>query len=148
LDSVSELAFSAVLDGAGLSGDSIGITDTQCITTTGTTRGATRSTTVAISTEVAAFAAEVSLGAAEFTTVLARRTGLSTGTPARLGDTLHPAVKAAFDPAPSAATIMADTHGANRHAEDPASVAAELVVVVVAVAAGIGNRGFVMGSGR
>ena len=39
-ESASESASSAVLDGAGVIGDSIGITDTQCITTAGTTPGA------------------------------------------------------------------------------------------------------------
>ena len=58
-ESASESASSAVLDGAGLIGDSIGITDTQCITTAGTTPGAARFITGAISTEEEARAAEL-----------------------------------------------------------------------------------------
>ena len=49
----SESAGSAVLDGAGVIGDSIGITGTQSTTTAGTTPGAERFITGAISTEEA-----------------------------------------------------------------------------------------------
>ena len=57
-ESASESAGSEVLDGAGVIGDSIGITATQCITTAGTTPGAERFITEAVSTEVEAHAAE------------------------------------------------------------------------------------------
>ena len=55
----SESASSAVMDGAGIIGDSIGITDTQSMTTAGTTPGATRFTTGATSTEAEAHAADL-----------------------------------------------------------------------------------------
>jgi hypothetical protein len=51
LDSASESATTADLDGAGTIGDLIGAVDTRCITTTGTTPEATHSTTEAIFTE-------------------------------------------------------------------------------------------------
>ncbi len=59
---------------------------------------------------------------------------------------LHPAVKAACAPAPSAVTSMVDKPGAFRHAEAPASVveghgAAEALAAAVA---GAGNRHWVM----
>lgn len=53
LDWASESATTAVLDGAGTIGDLTGAADTRCITTTGTTPGAIRFTTAAISTEEA-----------------------------------------------------------------------------------------------
>ena len=46
----SESAGSEVMDGAGTTGDSIGGADTQCTAAAGTTLGATRSITGAIST--------------------------------------------------------------------------------------------------
>ena len=85
-ESASESACSAVLDGAGVIGDSIGMTGTQFITTTGTTPGAARFTTGTISTEAAASggsAANAGNGsgrAAEFPTVPAQRPGPSTET--------------------------------------------------------------------
>src|ERR1019366_7641120 len=82
-ESASESASSEVLDGAGLIGDSIGITDTQCITTTGTTPGAGRFTTGATSTEVEARAAEFTLVAVELKPAPTQGTGLLAGTPAR-----------------------------------------------------------------
>src|ERR1035437_9206404 len=91
-ESASETASSAVLDGAGLIGDSIGKTDTQCITTAGTTPGAPRFTTGAVTTEEESRAAQLApaptqgtglppetlADAAEFTTVPAQRPDLST----------------------------------------------------------------------
>src|ERR1700690_4309287 len=137
-DSASELAFLAVMDGGGLIGDSTGTADTQCITTAGTTPGATRSTTGAISTEEQARAKELTVRAAElllapmqgtghptgtsgdeveFTTALARRPGLSTETPRLLEDTLNPVARAGSAQGRSAATTMADRQGAIHHAE-------------------------------
>ena len=66
--SASESASSVVLDGAGAIGDSIGITTTRFITTTGTTRGASRSTTGTVSTEGEACEAALTAPAAEFAT--------------------------------------------------------------------------------
>lgn len=165
-DSASELASSAVMDGAGLIGDSIGEVDTQCITTAGTTPGATRFIIGAISTEEQARAealtvpaAELLLaptqgtghptgpaaGAAESTTVPARRPGLSTETPRLLEDTPNPVVRAASARGPSAATTMADRQGAIRHAEAAASVVEARVAAGADLAvAGVGNRSCVM----
>jgi hypothetical protein len=159
-ESALESASSAVLDGAGLIGDSIGITGTQYITTAGTTPGAPHFTIGAISTEEVADAAELapapagtSQGAAEFPTVPAQRPDLSTEAPRLPEDTLHPAVRAASARAPSAATTMEDRQGAIRHAEAPAWVAEQRVAAVVdrvaaevdlaAAVAGVGNRSFV-----
>jgi hypothetical protein len=72
-------------------------------------------------------------------TVPARRPGLSKETITLLEDTLNPVVKAVRARALSAATAMAERHGAIHHAEVPASAAAERAAAV----AGIGNRGFV-----
>ena len=47
----SESAFMADMDGAGTIGDLIGVVDTRCITAAGTTLGAIRFTTGAISIE-------------------------------------------------------------------------------------------------
>src|SRR5580704_14335733 len=123
-ESASESASSAVLDGAGLIGDSIGITVTQFITTTGTTPGVPRFTTGTIFTEAETYTAGLTAPAADFvlapkpgaglptgtsaalagiTTVPAQRTGLSMETPELPEDTLNPAVKAAPARAPSAA---------------------------------------------
>ncbi len=157
-DWASESASSAALDGAGVIGDSIGITTTHFITTDGTTPEAGRFTTGAISTEEEeAFVAAptqatgpATLDAAEFTTVPAQRIGLSTETTGLLEDTLIPTVRAGPARAPSAATTMADRQRAFRHAEAPASVAegrvlaaAEGLAVAVA-AAGIDNPRFVV----
>jgi len=71
-------------------------------------------------------------------TVPARRPGLLKETIILLEDTLNPAVKAVRVRALSAATAMAERHGAIHHAEVPASAAER-----VAAVAGIRNRGFV-----
>jgi len=133
----SESGGSAVLDGAGVIGDSIGITTMQCITTAGTTRVAERFTTEAISTEErvgagdsTALVAEPALdpmqgtdlagtaaGGAEFTTAPAQLPGLLTETSRRLEDMLHLAVRAASAQVPSAATTMGGRQRAFPHAE-------------------------------
>ena len=123
-ESASESVGSEVLGGAGPIGDSIGITDTQFITTAGTTPKAGRFTTGPISTGEQARAAElgpgISVGVAEFTIVPGPPPGLSAETPRLLEDMLNPAVRAASARAPSAATTMADRQGAFRPAEVPA----------------------------
>ena len=160
-ESASESASSAVSDGAGLIGDSIGITISQFITTTGTTPEATVSTTGAISTEegraaeftptaVELEAEATSAGVAAFTTVRAQRPDPSTETPGLLEDMLNPAARAVSVRAPSADTTMADKQGAIRRAEAPASVeerpvAADLAAAAADLAAaGAGNQNFAM----
>ncbi len=168
-ESVSESASSAASDGVGLIGDSIGITDTQFITTIGTIRAATRFTTAAIITEEEARAAELTghsvelvprpmqeiglqtgtpPGAARVSTVLAQRPGLSTATPRLLEDMLNPAVRPAPARGPSAAIPMVDKQEAIRHAEARASAAeqrvaavADLVVAVADLAAVVADIG-------
>src|ERR1022692_2177658 len=109
----SESASSAVSDGAGVIGGSIGVADTQCMAAADTIPGAPHFTIGAISTEEVADAAELapapagtSQGAAEFPTVPAQQPDLSTEAPRLPEDTLHPAVRAASARAPSAATTM------------------------------------------
>ena len=151
----SQSVGSEVLDGAGVIGDSIGVADTQCTTMAGTTPGAERFITGAISPEEA-YAAELTTRAAELTTVPAQPPDLSTETGRRLEATLSPAVRVANVRAPSAVTTMANRQRAIRHAERPASVveqrvaaerrvAAEAEEDLVAVAvAGVINRSTVM----
>src|SRR6266478_1003167 len=79
-------------------------------------------------------------GAAEITTAPAQRLRLSKETP-RLEAMQNPAVRAASARAPSATTTMADRKGAFRHAEAPASAAAE--GRVAEAVADIDNRSFV-----
>ena len=119
-DPALELAGSEVMDGDGGIGDSTGITTTQFITTAGTSPGAGRFITGAISTAAGACAGE--LHAAEFTTVPGLRPGLSTETGRRREDMLNLAVRAASARAPSVATSMVDRPGVIRHADKPASV--------------------------
>jgi hypothetical protein len=141
----SESVSLAVLDGASLIGDSIGITTTQCITTAGTTPGATRFTAGAIFTEEQAGAAALPATAAGFITARAGPTGLSTETPGLLEGTLNRAVRAGSAQAPSAATAMAGRRGATRHAEAPATVAEDFAAEGdLAAVAGVGDRSFVM----
>ena len=80
-------------------------------------------------------------GAAEITTAPAQRLRLSTETPRLLEAMQNPAVRAASARAPSATTTMADRKGAFRHAEAPASAAAE--GRVAEAVADIDNRSFV-----
>jgi len=111
----------------------------RCLTTAGITPEAERFTTGAISTEGQAGVVDLtarvadlvldpmqetdlagtSAGAAGSTTVPAQLPGLLTETSRRLGDMLHPAVRAASAPAPSAATTMAGRQRAFPHAEAP-----------------------------
>ena len=163
LESASESAGSEVLGGAGVIGDSIGITDTQFMTTTGTTPRAGRSTTGTASTEIEVGAAVTVTGtaaelvaaatqrtglplagAAELTTVPAQHPGLSTETLRLIADTANPAARAASARAPSAATSMAERPEAIRHVEAPAWVAEDFAAADLAadaaVVAGAGNR--------
>jgi len=153
LESVSELASMAGMDGVGAVGDLIGTTDTQFTITTATTPGATRFITVGITTEAAheatfaaaptrgtGFLTERTSASAAFTE--AKRRGLSTETIALLEGTRNPAVKAACARAPSAVTTVVDRPGVFRHAGALASEAEGRVVaqdLAEAEAAGTGN---------
>ncbi len=136
----SESAGSEVMDGAGITGDSIGAADTRCTAAAGTTLGATRFITAAISTGQEAHAVvtvcgaeparvlilgtgpltETLQGAAVLSTVPAQRHGLSTETPRLHEATRHLAAKAAFAPARLADTTTADRPGATPRAAAPA----------------------------
>ena len=140
---VLESATSEVLDGAGITGDSIGVADSQLLAAAGTTPEATRfiigtasigagwgaaeRPTVAVSTKVGARAADLPA-------VPAPGPRPSTETPGLREDTVHPAVRAASARAPSATSRGVDKQGAIRHAEAPALVAEEAVVAVEGVA--------------
>jgi len=136
------------------------------MTTTGTTLGATRSITGTTSTGIdpnavgltatvvervttpakgAGLPTGTSAGAAKFTTIPAQQPGLSVEIPGLLVDTLNPVGRAASARAPSAAMTVADKKEAFRHAEAPASAAAERFTVVEAegltgAVAGVANR--------
>ena len=161
----SESATLAVLGGDGLTGDSIGITDTQSTTTTGITLAAAHFITAIASTEVQALAAEhlaaatqgtglstgTSAGVAEFTTVPAHPPDRSMETRRRLEDMLRPAARAAPARGPSVAMTMADKPGVFLHAAAPALVAEARVAeeelgaaVDLTAVAGIVNRDFGM----
>ncbi len=160
--SASESVGLEVLDGAGVIGDSTGITDTQCLAAADTSPGAERFITGAISPEEAyaaeltTRAAELITRAAELTTVPAQPPDLSTETGRRLEATLSPAVRVANVRAPSAVTTMANRQRAIRHAERPASVVEQRVAagrrvaeeaeedLVAVAAAGVINRSTVM----
>jgi len=136
----SESAGSEVMDGAGITGDSIGAADTQCTAAAGTTLGATRFITAAISTGQEAHAAVTvcgaepdpvpMLGTGPLTETLqgepaqvpvpAQRPGLSTETPRLHEATRHLAAKAAFAPARLADTTTADRPGATPREAAPA----------------------------
>ena len=162
-----ESAGLAVLDGAGVTGDSIGMVDTQFTAGAGTTPEAGRFTTEAISTELdPEVAADLTGHEAEFTIIPGQFPGLSTGiarlledTPSteipkltgdtRIEDTQSTATRAAPAPMPSAVTTMAVRPGAFRRVEARASVVeADFTVVeaedftVAGVVAGAGDRGF------
>src|SRR5208282_1250898 len=151
-ESVLESASSEVMDGAGAIGDLIGTTITQFTTTTGTTPGATRFTTGAITTAAEASgelqgtcsAARATTVAAEFITGPAGRRDRSKETPRLLEDSLLLGVKAASGRALSATTTMAGRRGAIRRAEAPASVAERAAAGDPAAAADLGNRDFFM----
>jgi hypothetical protein len=147
-DWASESVFTEDLDGAGITGGSIGVAGTRCITTAGTTRGAIPFITGAVTTGEAASGAlqgtcsaalrvsaaglvaaqtpgtdlptEILLGAAVQTTVRARQPGLSTETAKPHEDTLARGARLGRAPAPSAGTTGADRQGAIRRAEVPA----------------------------
>jgi hypothetical protein len=160
-DSALESVTLGVLDGDGAIGDSIGITDMQCMAAADTTPVAARFTTEAISTVEVTRAAQLAPvpspgtlpGAALLPTVPAQRPGLSTETPRLLGDTLHPAARLASARALLAGTLRADRPEAIRRAEAPAleeerraaavAAAEDLAEVgedLAAAVAGIGNR--------
>ena len=159
-ESASESVGGEVLGGAGGIGDSIGIIVTQLMATTGTTPGAIRFTTVAITIEaevsVALLPSCVAEGLAAallFTTARAEPPGRSKEIAGLLVDTLNPAVRAASARVPSAATTRVDRKGAFRHAEARASVEAEGSMGAEAegltgAGAGIGSRQFRYVSGR
>jgi hypothetical protein len=111
----------------------------QYLTMAGITPGAERFTTGAVLPEEQASGAELS-------TVRGQRPGLSTEIGKRLGDTLHPAARAAYARAPSAATAMVDRKRVTRHAEAPVWVAVARVAEadLMAVVVGGGNRSQVM----
>ena len=164
----SESAGLAVMDGAGITGDSIGVADTQCTAAAGTTPAATRFITEAISTEqearavvtvyeaeadpvlmpVAGLRTEASEHAAELVTVQAQWLGLSTETPRLREDTRRPAVKAASDPGRLAAILTAGRPRATPRGAVPAWAPRMPVVVedrtpagaVVMAVAGTGNE--------
>lgn len=125
-DSASESAGSEVLGGVGVTGGSIGITDTQCTTTSGITHGATRFITGTTSTGVQENVAEHSI-------VPAQQPGLSAETRELPEDTLNPTARAASAQGHSATMTMADRKGVFRHEEAPAS-AAEVFTEAVAEA--------------
>ena len=164
LESASGSGSSAASDGVGLIGDSIGITDTQFLTITGTTPKAARFTTGTITIEGKAHGADLqraptwvtglpaatSVEAAEFPAAREQhRLDHSTATRQLLEDTLNPEDRAEPGPGPSAATVRADRQGAIRRGEAPAWVAERRVEVVeqsavvaevlVAAEAGVGN---------
>ncbi len=142
-DSASASVGMEGLDGAGVIGDSIGIIDTQFMTTTGTTPTATHFTTGTTTTEVPARAADLTTAAVERVTA-PQGAALSTEIAGLLEDMLNPAARAASAQAPSVAAITAVGKGAFRHADSRASAAGVFTAVAAggftAVAAGAGNR--------
>ena len=132
-DSASESVGSEVSDGAGVTGDSIGTTDTQSTTTRDTSPGATRSIT-------GATFSGVEVRAAELLIIPEQLPGPSAETHGLLADTLNPAARAASARAPSVTTTMEARKGAFRRVGAPASVAAEVFME----GAGAGNRSLVM----
>src|SRR5580692_1312153 len=144
-DSASESVGSAALGGVGVIGDSTGITITQLSTMVGITPGAGRFTTETPTTEVEADAVDLMAGAADSATIPEQLPDLSTEIAELPEDTPSPAIRAASAQVHSAATTMAERRGATRHAEAPASVAAEAFTAAEAedlagAAAGDGNR--------
>jgi len=136
--------------------------------TTGTTPGAIRFTTEAITIEEEASVALLPSCAAEglaaallFTTARAEPPSPSTEIPGPPEDMLNHTVRPASARVPSAATTTADRKGAFRHAEAPVWVAVEGPMgamaegfmageaeVLMRAVAGIGNRQFRYVSGR
>lgn len=157
--SASESAGTEALDGAGVAGDSIGITAIHFMAAAGITPVAGRSITGALTIGEGVSAADLTLeaqetglpvqgaDAAEFTTVPVQRPSLSKETTKRLEDTPHLAVRAEPAPALLATMIMAENPGVIRHAEARASAEGDLAAadsVVGGMAVGIANRTFVM----
>ena len=168
-ESALELAGTEVLDGDGAIGDLIGITGTQCTTTTGTTPAVERFITgtisiaaeasvadpravdpsvaardVAARSAVGLNAADSTASAAGFTTIPGPRRNLSKETGRRPAGMLNRAVRAASARALSAATITVERPGAIRRAETPVWVAAvveRLMVVEVTAVAGVIDQG-------
>jgi hypothetical protein len=142
-ESASESGGSAVSDGAGVIGDSTGITITPCLTTADTFPVAQRFITGAISIAAERTVAESAV--AELSIVPVREPGLSAETTGPPADTPRPAAKAGSARVPSAATSVAERLGAFPRAEAPASAAAEdftgAEAVVTLAAEGDGNRG-------
>src|SRR5882672_2571198 len=101
---------------------------------------ATRAEIVPAAMKGTGLPARTQVGTAGLKTVPPQRSGLFKETTTLLGDTLNLAVRAASARVPSATTTMAGRKGVFRHAEVPASAAAEGRVAAVA---GIDNRRFV-----
>jgi hypothetical protein len=135
--SASESVFSEDLAGAGVIGDSIGITATQFTITTGTTRGAEHFTTGAISIEGEGTGAGDSIDPEE-------GRGRSTETGRLPEDMRNLTVKAVPARGPSVATTVAERQEAFPHVGAPVLVEAEAFAAAVAEAAGIGNRSLVV----
>ena len=165
LDSASESAGSAALDGDGAIGAGTGGTTTRSLTIIGTTRRVGRFTTATITTEAEARAAEFVQERrdlppvqrrAEFSTGPVQRPGPSRATLRLPEDTLSLAVKAEPTRALSAITIMVESLGAIRRAEASAwgtaavaerpIVAGDSAVAVDIVAAAIAKE-FALQSG-
>jgi len=136
--SASESASSAVMDGAGVVGDSIGTTITQSITTTATTPIAGPSITVTPIIAEEAITAEASTGpvgviAGEAPTGQVAAPGLSTETIRLPEDTRNLTARAVSTQMVSVATTTADKPEASLHVEIPASAAGVDFTAVVAV---------------
>src|ERR1700721_1960529 len=128
--SASESAGLAVSDGAGDTGDLTGTTTTLFTTTAGIIRIAGRSITGATSAAADLSVAQLSTAESEH--------GRSRAIARRRADMRPPAVRAVYAQALSAATIMAESRAVMRHADDPASEAAEAFTAVVADMAAAG----------
>jgi hypothetical protein len=153
LASASESAGTAVSDGVGITGDSIGITGTQSTATAGTIPAATRFITGPILGGVDSGAADSTTAAmaetgsaaetaADSRTAPDRPPGLSTETGKLPEDTLNLEVRAVCARAPSAATTMAAKPGAFPHAEVPVSAARTAVADLTE--ADVVNRAFIV----
>ena len=138
LDSDLELAGSAVMDGAGRTGDSTGMADIQSMGATDTTPGVERSTTETISTVQDAdltATADTEPTAVEFTTTREQSLDHSTEIARLREDTRNPtADRAEFTREPSAATTAADRSGVFPRVATPASVAEASTEAAEAVA--------------
>lgn len=146
-ESGSESGISAVLDGAGATGDSIGTIDTHCMGAAGTTPGAIHSTIEIITTaeeasvaspgtwsaEKTATAVDSPAAPARFPIVAAIRAGASTeATGLRLEDTVNPADRAEPAQGLSAVSAVAEKQEDFPRVGAPVLVAEGFTVVVVA----------------